>query len=57
MTKDSWVLLGPKDSQAYPALPAAPWWGPKGTEDLRDNLACQGSRDPWGLQGFLGLMG
>lgn len=30
--------------------------GPKETVDLRASLACQDFRDPWGLQGFLGLM-
>lgn len=37
-------------------LRAALWRGPKETEAPRDNLACQGLLDQWGLQGSLGLM-
>lgn len=49
-SQDSRVLPGPKDSLGCLVLPAAPWRGPKETEDLRDSRACQGFRDPWGLQ-------
>ncbi|MGV7468074.1 hypothetical protein PJI21_29260, partial [Mycobacterium kansasii] len=47
-SKDSWVLPALKDSRAYLALLATLWRGPKETEDLRVNPACQGIRDLWG---------
>lgn len=56
-SKDSWVLLALKDNRAYLALLVTLWRGPKETEDLRVNLACQGIRDLWGHQGSLELMG
>lgn len=40
-SKDSWVLLALKDNRAYLALLVTLWRGPKETEDLRVNLACQ----------------
>lgn len=56
-SKDSWVLLALKDNRAYLALLVTLWRGPKETEDLRVNPACQGIRDLWGHQGSLELMG
>lgn len=56
-SKDSWVLLALKDNRAYLALLVTPWRGPKETEDLRVNPACQGFRDLWGHQGSLESMG
>lgn len=40
-SKGSWVLLALKDNLAYLALLVTLWRGPKETEDLRVNLACQ----------------
>lgn len=56
-SKDSWVLRALKDNQAYLAPLVTLWRGPKETEDLRVNLACQGIRDLWGLQASQESMG
>lgn len=54
-SKDSWVPRGHKGSRACLGRRAMPWRGPKETGVRRANLACQGFRDLWGLQGSLGL--